>query len=63
MTMTTTTKTGYVACDYTQSDVLSDVRHGEIRETEQQAIEDARPGYEGVRYVGSDGYLYVERPE
>lgn len=56
--------TGYVACDYTQSDRLDDVRHGPIRSTDQEARQDAKEGdYEGVRYVHTDGYLYVDAPD
>lgn len=59
--MTTTTTTGYVACDYTDGDRLDQVRHGEIRQSESDARTDAAAGgYEGVRYVAADGYLYVE---
>lgn len=35
------TTTGYVACDYDDGDMLADVRHGEIRETDAQARQDA----------------------
>ena len=59
--MTTTTKTGWVACDYTAGDRLEDVRHSDVCGTCEEAA--AVAGYEGVRYVGSDGYLYVEAPE
>lgn len=57
-------KTGYVACDYTKGDQMAGVRHGELTSTESEARADARTGgYEGVRYVHTDGYLYVDRPE
>ena len=61
--MTTTTMTGYVACNASQGDMLSDVEHGAIRSTEAEAIADRDAGYETVRYVAPDGYLYVDRPE
>jgi len=62
--MTTTLTTGWVACDYTKGDTLSDVRHGEIRTTYEDADRDADAGeYNGVRYVAADGYLYVDAPE
>jgi hypothetical protein len=54
---------GYVACDYTDGYMLEDVRHGDIRATEDLAREDAkRLGLWGVRWVAEDGYLYVDRP-
>lgn len=64
MTTTTAQATiGYVACDYTAGDVLDEVKHGAIRATSEQAQQDAREaGLDGVRYVGADGYLYVDRP-
>lgn len=54
-------KTGWVACDYTEGNMWNDVRRGEIRETYEEAAADAkREGYDGVRWVHTDGYLYVE---
>jgi hypothetical protein len=61
-------RTGYVACDYTDGDRLSDVRHGRIRASSAKALADYRRAeqdgepYQGIRYIHSDGYLYVERP-
>jgi hypothetical protein len=55
---------GYVACNASDGDMLVEVAHGEIRATCQQAQDDARSeGLDGVRYVHTDGYLYVDRPE
>jgi hypothetical protein len=60
----TTQATGYVACNPSDGDTLAEVEHGEIRATSEQAQADARAaGLEGVRYVHTDGYLYVDRPE
>jgi hypothetical protein len=59
----TTTQTGYVACSASDGDTLDDVQHGDIRATSEQASSD-RTAYMGdVRYVHTDGYLYVDRPE
>ena len=60
---------GWVACDYTTGDRLDDVRHGEIRAFSSEADADYRQaddvgeGYDGIRYVHTDGYLYVEQPD
>jgi hypothetical protein len=51
-------KIGWVACDYTEGDTLDEVRHGEIRSTYDEAAADR--GYQGIRYVHTDGYLYVD---
>jgi hypothetical protein len=62
--MTKALSVGWVACDYTTGDRLSDVRHGAIRDTEAEASADCRQGdYDGVRYVSDDGYLYVDQPD
>jgi hypothetical protein len=58
------TPIGWVACDYTGGDMLSDVRHAEKRNTYEEARADAEWGeFEGVRWVATDGYLYVDRPD
>jgi len=64
-TMTTTREltTGYVACNYTDGDTLGGVDHAEVRETAELAMADVGVTYDGVRYVHTDGYLYVDRPE
>lgn len=63
-TMTTTTATGWIACDYTQGDTLADVRHGHLHgEWAAAAWEQTSGGYEGIRYLHRDGYLYVDAPE
>lgn len=61
---TTTNRIGYVACNSSEGDMLADVGHADVRATYEQAEADRRAGYyETVRWVGADGYLYVERPE
>ncbi len=56
--------TGWVACDYTRGDRLDSVRHARIRAKTETAENDRRSGgYQGVRWVSEDGYLYVDRPE
>jgi hypothetical protein len=51
---------GWVACDYGQGDRLDEVPHGEIRASFEEAQRDAEENaYEGIRYAGPDGYLYM----
>ena len=70
-TVEQTAQTGWVACDYSQGDRLEDVSHSDFYATADEAREwneswrdhcgpDA--AYEGVRYVGTDGHLYVDEP-
>ena len=57
---------GWIACDYTSGDDLEHdrVRHGDVRETCEDAQADARAGgYDGVRYLHSDGYLYCDQQD
>lgn len=56
----TATEIGWVACDYSDGNMLVDVRHSQLCPTAEGAA--AIDGYEGVRYVHTDGYLYVEEP-
>ena len=54
----------WIACDYTSGDHITDVRHSVGRDDYETAASECRVGdYEGVRWVGSDGYLYAEQPE
>lgn len=54
-------KTGYCAANYTQTDRYDTSLCGPIRESDEQAQRDADSGnYQGVRYVHTDGYLYVD---
>jgi hypothetical protein len=54
-------QTGWVACDDSQGDHIDKVKHGPIRQSPEEAQQDAeRRGYEGIRYVGLGGYLYLE---
>jgi hypothetical protein len=54
-------RAGWIACDYSQGDHIDEVRHGPICESAQDAQKDVElDGYEGVRYVGTDGYLYMQ---
>lgn len=56
--------TGWVACDYTTGDTLADVRHSAIyAEAEAAQVVAERHGYDGIRWVHTDGYLYVDPPE
>lgn len=53
--------TGYVACDFTEGDQLEAIRHGEIYPDHEMAVAEAIAGsYDGVRWVGEDGFLYVD---
>ena len=52
--------TGYCACNYTATDVYDEYECGPIHATYEKAKQDT--GYEGIRYVATDGYLYVEPP-
>ena len=53
--------TGWVACNYTEGDTLTDVEHGPIRQSTDEAMADERAGnFEGLRWVHTDGYLYVD---
>jgi hypothetical protein len=55
---------GWCAADYTETDIYSDALCGLIRGTAAEAIADARrDSYDGVRYVGCDGYLYLDAIE
>ena len=55
---------GWVPCDYTHGDTIGSVRHGDVYEDVEDAWWCVAPnGYDGVRYVHTDGYLYVEPPE
>lgn len=57
-------KTGYCAANYTKTDTYDTALCGPIRATSEEAQEDANKGdYQGVRYVHTDGYLYVDMPE
>lgn len=57
-------KTGYCAANYTQTDDYDAAECGPIRRSSEQAQRDMEAnGYEGVRYVHSDGFLYVDKPE
>lgn len=57
-------KTGYCAANYTKTDTYDTDFCGPIRETSEEASADAKTGeYDGVRYVHTDGYLYVDQPE
>ena len=65
------TRTGWIACDYTQGDRLCDVENcGTFFATSTEAREmndmllsvDPWVAYDGVRFVGKDGYLYVDKP-
>jgi hypothetical protein len=56
--------TKVVAANYSHTDKYNDDECGPIRASIDEAQRDADAGgYEGVRYVGSDGYLYVDDPE
>jgi hypothetical protein len=57
-------QTGWIACDYTEGDTLADVPHHELRDTHEAAAADAkRLCLDGVRWVGTDGYLYVDEQD
>jgi hypothetical protein len=54
---------GYCACDSTKSKTYREHSCGPIRETKEQALKDMRDqGRKCVRYVLTDGALYVEEP-
>jgi len=56
-------KTGYCAANYRQTEVYSPEFCGPIRPTADLASADADAElYDGIRFVGSDGYLYVDVP-
>lgn len=60
----TATRTGWTACNYSEGDRFDSVTHGAILATFAEAArENELRHYEGVRYVGSDGYLYVDAQE
>lgn len=61
--------TGWVACDYTDGDYINDVCHSDVYEdcdTASQWNKSWREvygesySYAGIRWVGPDGYLYVD---
>lgn len=56
-------RVGWIACDYTQGDTPETIAHGPIRATAAEARADVSDGYEGVRYLHTDGYLYVDAQE
>jgi hypothetical protein len=66
---TMTTTIGYIACDATDGDRLTDhtgedaYRPAIVRDTYDQAMADRTDERPHVRCVGSDGYLYVDEPE
>lgn len=57
-------KTGWCAANYTETEAYTPEQCGPIRATSTEAERDATAGhYEGERWVGPDGYLYVDPPE
>ncbi|MHC4400064.1 MAG: hypothetical protein ACYTG0_10320 [Planctomycetota bacterium] len=53
--------TGWVACDFSQGHRVDEVRHGQLHAKPEDARREARSkGYEGVRYVDANGYLYTD---
>jgi hypothetical protein len=56
----TKTITGWCAANYTTTDIYN-ADCGPIRETTTEAMADQKAGdFGGVRYVHTDGHLYVE---
>lgn len=58
-----TLEVGWCACNYSEGDTYDEVTASGIVSTfaEAQAILAGHPGkYEGIRYVHTDGYLYVD---
>ena len=54
---------GWVACDAGE-DTLCGVRHGELRTTYEAALADrCAGGYDYVRWLHTDGYLYVDEQD
>ena len=50
---------GYIACDFPIRETLEEMRHGEIRLTAADAIDDMRrDSYSTIQYVDRDGFLH-----
>ena len=57
-------KAGYCAVNYIETDRYNERQCGPIRATYEEARKDAKSGrYQGIRYVHTDGYLYVEKQD
>lgn len=53
----------WIACNYTDGDTLDEIERGTERQTAEEAAQDARElKLDGVRWVGDDGFLYVDPP-
>ena len=67
--ITVTNKTGWVACDYSKGNNLDRIPHSDVYATADEAKSwndswrenyGENSAYEGIRFVGSDGYLLVD---
>lgn len=57
-------KTGYCAIRQHCGDRYDTSFCGPVRATDDEALDDQRAGgYDCTRYVGPDGYLYVDQPD
>lgn len=57
-------KTGYCAANQRHGDRYDASYCGPIRATDDEAVSDQQSGgYDCTRWVGPDGYLYVDQPD